>query len=299
MHIMFDGFTTFDVTVEPGVTIHGVRGGKGPALLLLHGYPQSYVIWHRVAGELAKRYSVVALDLRGYGKSSKPRGTANHDNYSKRVMADDCVQVMRQLRHDEFYVCGHDRGARVAHSMMTQYPDRVLKAMLLDISPTLTMYSETNFDFARAYFHWFFLIQPSPLPESLILGDPGAFMRCFMGSRVDTRIFDPACLSSYIEDMSKEDAVHASCEDYRASATVDLDDARADIAAGRLIRCPLHVLWGKKGVIERLFDAIHDWKTVSANPALVDGYAIDSSHYIPEECPQELLKNMFEFFQGK
>ncbi|BDD60360.1 hypothetical protein MPDQ_000449 [Monascus purpureus] len=295
---MFEGYTPFQFEVEPDITIRGVQGGttSGPALLLLHGYPQTYLIWHLVVTDLAKKYTIVALDLRGYGASSKPRGDGNHANYSKRVMARDCARVMGKLGHSRYYVCGHDRGARVTHTLCIDYPERVMKAMLLDISPTLTMYSKTDFEFAKAYYHWFFLIQAAPLPEVAIGGDAVAFFRAFMGRRDGLGVFEPRCLDAYLEVMKEPETIHSTCEDYRAAATVDLDDARADIAAGRQIQCPLRVLWGKKGVIEKSFNAIEDWKEVSATKE-VDGHAVDCGHYIPEEAPQELLQNILEFFR--
>ena len=239
---------------------------------------------------------MVAIDLRGYGQSSKPLSDEQHTAYSKRIMAEDCVNVMRQLGYDQFYICGHDRGARVAHKLCVDHPERVLKTMFLDIAPTLVMFNKTDLTFAKAYYHWFFLIQPYPFPENLINGNPEGFMAYMVGqrNRSNESIFNPDCLRSYIETMKDPAAVHGMCEDYRASASIDMDQQREDIEKGRKIQCPVMVLWGRKGLIEKCFDAIKEWKEVSAS--IVVGESLDCGHYIPEEVPEALLSRIQGFF---
>ncbi|MGL6252847.1 MAG: alpha/beta fold hydrolase, partial [Billgrantia desiderata] len=260
---MFEGFRTFDIACGD-INIHGRIGGSGPPLLLLHGHPQSHVIWHRLAEPLASRFTVVATDLRGYGDSSKPPGEPDHANYSKRAMAEDQVAVMRELGFERFLLCGHDRGGRVAHRLVMDHPDRVDKLMLLDIAPTLAMYEQTDRTFATAYFHWFFLIQPSPLPETLIEASPNDYITRTMGGRhASLDAFDPAAIAEYQRCLAQPGAAHALCEDYRASNAIDLEHDRADREAGRRIACPVSVLWGKHGIIERCFDPLAEWRAVA------------------------------------
>jgi len=295
---MFPSSTPFDIPLTPTLTIHGLRLGTGPPLLLLHGFPQNLNIWHLVAPQLANTYTTIALDLRGYGQSSKPPGGENHAAYSKSAMAKDCVDVMAHLGYEKFYVCAHDRGARVAHKMCVNYPGKVMKAMFLDIAPTLAMYNKTDFAFARAYWHWFFLIQPSPLPESMMLANPRGWIENTMGGRygVGLKVFDKGALESYVKQMGDEECVKGMCEDYRAAASIDLEESREDVEKGRKIKCPLRVLWGKRGVIEAQFDALKEWKAV-AEEGLVDGECLNCGHYIPEEVPEDLLKNIKEFLK--
>lgn len=302
---MFEDFEPFTSTTQsevPGnkhVNIYGLQHDKGsslPPLLLLHGFPQSRHIWHRVAPQLLGKYSLVIPDLRGYGASSKPETIAA---YAKSAMAKDMVDVMDQLGYTgKFYVCAHDRGARVAHKLCVDFPDRVEKVIFLDISPTLKMYESTSMEFANAYFHWFFLIQRAPLPETLISAKPREVAKMFMGGRnpYDLGIFDEECFEYYSQMLEDPVTVHAMCNDYRASATLDMDESRVDIAEGRLIQCPVRVVWGKHGVIEKLFDAVEDWKAVTAKGVDVGGYAVESGHYIPEQVPDEVVKAILEFF---
>lgn len=311
---MFDQFTTFDIPVEPDVTIHGVHGGSGPALLLLHGFPQTHHIWHRVADELAKHYYVVAMDLRGYGRSSKPDGGEGHVRYGKKAMARDAVHVMDELlrrrrgeaqsdnesetqsENGQFFICAHDRGARVTHRLCVDYASRVKRAILLDICPTLAMFSQTTQHFARGYFHWFFLIQPAPLPEVSISTNPKLWTECFMGGRhAGLAPFAAPCLAAYEANLADEQTVHAMCEDYRAAASLDMEEAERDIAEGRQVQCPLRVLWGAHGVVGKLFDVLGEWRKVSS--ASVDGNVVASGHYIPEEKPDEVIANVLEFLK--
>ena len=293
---MFDGFTNFDIITQsdPPVSIHGIRGGSGPPLLLLHGFPQTHHIWHRVAPQLIKDFTTIALDIRGYGASSKPSGVMQ---YSKTLMSRDCATAMESLGFTSFFVCAHDRGARVAHKLLVDFPERVRKAIFLDICPTLAMYSKTDFKFAKAYFHWFFLIQDTPLPEILIGQNPRRWAEMFMGGRhAGLAAFDTSVFEEYVKTLEDPDAVHAMCEDYRASASVDMDEAKDDLKEGRLIRCPLRVLWGKHGVIEKCFNALKEWKDVAVAGVDVDGGHVDCGHYIPEEAPDVVAQNIKLYF---
>jgi len=290
---MFDAFQSRDFRLGD-VTVHGRVGGAGPALLLLHGHPQTHAMWHRVADTLARRFTVVALDLRGYGDSSRPASDERHVMYSKRVMAQDAVAVMAQLGHDSFCVAAHDRGARVAHRLALDHPQRVKRLMLLDIAPTLAMYERTNEAFARAYWHWFFLIQPPPLPERLIESDPAGYVRAVMGGRhAGLAPFAPAALAEYERCIARPGTAHAICEDYRAAATIDLEHDRADRDAGRRLAVPLRVLWGAHGTVGRCFDVLGLWREAADD---VGGHALDCGHYVAEEAPQPLLDEMLAFF---
>jgi haloacetate dehalogenase len=268
-------------------------GGK-PPLLLLHGYPQCHAMWHRVAPLLATDFALVLPDLRGYGDSDKPASDATHAAYSKRAMAADNVALMRALGFERFSVCGHDRGGRVGHRMALDFPQAVDRLMLLDISPTLTMYERTDMAFAQAYYHWFFLIQPEPLPERLIGADPVFYLRKKLGSwgSHGLEIFDSRALAEYERCFSDSQAIHATCEDYRAAASIDLEHDRAD--ARSRIACPLHVLWGERGVVRRLFSPLDDWRAKAAGP--VSGRATPGGHYIAEQTPELLHAEMLSFF---
>ncbi len=293
---LFPGFSVEDLSVN-NATIRVAHGGNraGRPLLLLHGHPQTHAIWHRVAPMLAKHFYVVASDLRGYGDSSKPAGLPDHANYSKREMARDQVEVMRALGFGRFLLCAHDRGARVAHRLCLDHPGAIEKAVLLDIAPTLAMYEQTTMEFAQAYWHWFFLIQPQPLPEHLLNADPEFFVRRVMSRGPGgLDLFDPAALAEYIRCARLTGTVHAICEDYRASASIDLEHDRADRAAGRKVECPLRVFWGGNGVIERCFKPMEIWRGYATD---VEGQALPSGHYIPEEVPDELLARLMDFFR--
>ena len=291
---MFDGFIHKRLRAN-GVEINTLICGDGPPLLLLHGYPQSHLIWHRVAPALAKYYTVVATDLRGYGDSEKPEGAGDHSNYSKREMARDQVDVMQQLGFDSFYLCGHDRGARVSHRLAIDYPAAVKRLMLLDISPTLCMYEQTTMDFARSYWWWFFLIQPKPFPEDMIAAAPEKYLKKKIGwGYAGMSAFTPETYAAYLSYVSDPATMHAMCEDYRAAASIDLEHDRADREAGKKIACPLHVIWGEHGVVNRCFSPIADWQRVADD---VRGRTLPCGHYIPEEVPEDLLVEMREFFR--
>ena len=278
-----------------GVEILAAVGGSGPPLLLLHGFPQTHLMWRKVTPALAEHYTVVATDLRGYGDSSKPPGDPEHLNYSKRVMAADQAAVMSALGFERFLVCGHDRGARVAHRLAVDHFHRVVRLAVLDIAPTLAMYRATDMAFARAYYHWFFLIQPAPFPESVIGAAPAQFLRHHMGGRhAGLAPFLPEALDEYERCFSDPATVQACCEDYRAAAGIDLVHDEADIAAGRRLGCPVLALWGAHGVIGRQFDALACWRAVADD---VRGGAFDCGHYLAEELPNDLLSQLLPFLR--
>jgi haloacetate dehalogenase len=275
------------------VAILTAIGGSGPPLLLLHGFPQTHLMWRKVAAALAARFTVVATDLRGYGDSSKPAGGVGHANYSKRAMAADQAAVMSALGFERFAVCGHDRGARVAHRLALDHPARVERLAVLDIAPTLAMYRATDMAFARAYYHWFFLIQPAPFPESVIGAAPAEFLKHHMGGRhAGLAPFLPDALDEYVRCFSDPATIHACCEDYRAAASIDLAHDEADIAAGRRLGCSVLALWGAHGVIGRQFDALACWRAVADD---VRGQALDCGHYLAEEAPEALLAALLPF----
>lgn len=291
---MFDGFTSSDVQ-GPAGSLRTLRGGSGAPLLLLHGHPQSHVMWHLVAGELAKHFTVVMMDLRGYGDSVRVAADPEHLAYSKRAMALDAVAVMRHYGFDTFQVLAHDRGARVAHRLAVDHPAMVERLMLLDIAPTLGMYEHTTDAFARAYWHWFFLIQPPPLPESLIDADPVRYMRSLMGKRhAGLDAFTPAALAEYERCAQIPGTSTSMCEDYRASATIDLVHDRADVAAGRKLAQPLRVLWGERGVVDKCFDVLGLWRERATDAS---GTSLPCGHYIAEEAPALLLEQALNFFK--
>ncbi len=295
---MFENFTLHRVAAN-GISINTrVSDDRGkPALLLLHGHPQTHVIWHRVVPTLAQYFTIVAADLRGYGDSDKPASDAsvNHAPYSKREMAKDMIAVMSHFGFSQFKVLAHDRGARVTHRMMMDHPNAVTRATLLDIAPTLAMYENTNMEFARAYFHWFFLIQREPLPEGMIEHDPTFFIEKMMGNRhAGLTAFAPEALAEYRRCIQLPGIAHAICEDYRAAATIDLEHDRADRDTGRKLMQPLQVLWGANGVIAKCFDALALWRDVAID---VRGGTVSCGHYIPEEAPVELLREALDFLR--
>ncbi len=278
------------------ISIPVLRAGHGPALLLLHGHPQTRALWHRVAARLAQQFTVVLTDLRGYGDADKPALLANHAQQSFRAMAGDQVEVMRALGFERFRVLAHDRGARTAHRMALDHPACVERMTLLDIAPTLAMYEATDREFATRYWHWFFLIQPAPWPERLIQADPQAYLAATMGSRhAGLSVFDPQAMAQYQRCLSDPATIQALCEDYRAAATIDLEHDRIDRAAGRRVMCPVQILWGKHGTIEACFDALAEWRRVADT---VSGHALPCGHYIAEEAPDALLEAVLPFLQG-
>ncbi|AKQ58387.1 alpha/beta hydrolase [Burkholderia multivorans] len=289
---MFEGFSDVSATVD-GIKIHALMAGTGPALLLLHGHPQTHAIWHKVAPTLARQFTVVVADLRGYGDSGKPPGEPDHANYAKRRMALDQVRLMQALGLPTFAVIGHDRGGRVAARMALDHPDVVSRLVTLDVAPTLAMYQQTSFEFAHAYWHWFFLVRPSPFPETLIRADPDLYLKQTMGARsAGLKPFAPEAYAAYLRCLSDPATAHGICEDYRASVGIDLEHDQADLAAGKQIQCPFLALWGRDGVIERCFDPLAEWRRW--NPS-VKGMALPCGHYIPEEAPEVLLDHVLAF----
>jgi haloacetate dehalogenase len=288
-------FPTFDIE-RNGVRIHGRIGGKGAPLLLLHGHPQTHAIWHRVAPQLAERFTVVAVDLRGYGDSGRPAAGEESANYAKRAMAQDALEVMRSLGHHRFQVLAHDRGARVAHRLALDHPEAVERLLLLDIAPTLAMYRHTGEAFARAYWHWFFLIQPPPLPEALIASDPRRYVRSVMGARhAGLAAFAPQALAEYERCAALPGTAESICADYRASAGIDLQHDQADLDAGRRLTQPLRVLWGEHGAVGRCFDVPALWREVATD---FSGRSLPCGHYIAEEAPALLLDETLGFFRS-
>jgi haloacetate dehalogenase len=288
---LFPGFELVDIAV-PGSSVRARIGGKGPPLLLLHGYPQTHVMWHKVVERLRDRFTLICADLRGYGGSAKPPGDAEHSAYSKRVMADDLVVAMRALGHERWFVGSHDRGARVAHRMALDHPDRVRKLAVLDIAPTREMYAGTTQAFARAYWHWFYLILPAPVPETMIGADPDMYWlkKCGAGAAGLTP-FAPEALQAYLDAFRDPAAIHASCEDYRAAASIDI--AHDDAYHGRKVTCPLLALWGEHGVVNRCFDVLDLWRR-RAND--VRGHTLPGGHYLAEELPDDVATTFAQFF---
>jgi haloacetate dehalogenase len=293
--LMFKAFKTSSVQ-GPAGRLHALCGGQGAPLLLLHGHPQSHVMWHSVAEELARSFTVVLMDLRGYGDSERVASDESHQAYSKRAMALDAVAVMRHFGFDRFQVLAHDRGARVAHRLAVDQPGAVERLMLLDIAPTLGMYEHTTDAFARAYWHWFFLIQPPPLPESLIDSDPVRYVRSVMGKRhAGLAAFSSAALAEYERCAQIPGTGMSICEDYRAAATIDLEHDRADKAAGRKLEQPLRVLWGEYGAVGKCFDVLGLWGERATN---LSGASLPCGHYIAEEAPALLLGEAGDFFRS-
>ena len=295
---MFEGFEVFSIdtrTPQGGATIYGRVGGPSdaPAILLLHGYPQTHAMWRDVAPRLAERYRVVCADLRGYGRSSKPETDANHAPYSKREMSRDMVEVMRAHGFETFHVGAHDRGARVAHRLAADHPDATRSLAVLDIAPTREMYAGTTDAFARAYWHWFFLIQPAPFPERMIGADPEGYWRkkCGSGS-AGMAPFSEEALADYLACWTPA-TIHASCEDYRAAATIDI--AHDDADGGARITCPLLALWGRTGAIERCFDPLALWRLQAENVA---GHALPGGHYLAEELPDAVTDAFLAHFDA-
>ena len=277
-----------------GVRINTLVGGQGSPVLLLHGYPQTHVMWHHVAPRLAERHTVVLTDLRGYGDSGKPSGGAGHQGYAKRTMAWDQVLVMRDLGFDEFAVAGHDRGARVGHRMALDYPQAVTKLAVLDIVPTRYAFRTASMDFGLGYWHWFFLAQPEPLPEQLIGADPEGWIRGRLSTlRRGGEQFERAAMDEYVRCFRDPAAIHASCEDYRAAATADLSDDDVAAARGQRITAPLLALWGQHGFVGRHYgDVLGIWREYAVK---VEGGALPCGHYLPEEAPAETTAALLDF----
>lgn len=299
----FDGFTAQKFSVSDtrdSVEIFARFGGDRakPALLLLHGFPQSHVMWHRVAQQLQKDFFLVMPDLRGYGDSTKLLATDNHAQASKRALAQDMVDVMAALGFDKFDVCGHDRGGRVAHRLALDHAAKVHKLCVIDIAPTLDMYDATNMAFAQAYYHWFHLIQPSPLPERMIHSDWKNYLHAKLGGWGSAGLgyIEPQALADYERCFSQVKTLHAMCEDYRAGAGIDLVHDRAGRAVGDKLACDTLVLWGERGVVNRMFKPLALWQAQCS--AIVTGHAMAAGHFISEELPEDTAQALTGFFRG-
>jgi len=287
---MFEGFESKRIATR-GTEINLKVAGNGPPLLLLHGYPQSHVIWHKIAPELAEKFTVVLTDLRGYGDSGKPESDADHSPYSKRAMAADQVEVMSALGFERFSVVGHDRGGRVAHRMVRDYPDRIEKIAVLDIAPTATMYGATDKKFATAYYHWFFLIQPDGLPEHMIGCDPEFYLSRKLAAwgKANGAITEEA-FAEYLRCFSDPATIHSTCEDYRAAAGIDLEHDAAN--KGEKFANPLLTLWGQEGFVAKAYDVLETWRDVASD---VSGHSVPGGHFLPEEAPEETLQALLDF----
>lgn len=284
----FPGFRRHTIHTT-GTSINVITGGEGPPLLLLHGFPQTHILWRKIAPDLSRNFTLVMPDLRGYGDSGKPAAGENHVNYSKRSMALDQVEVMEKLGFRQFAVASHDRGSRVAHRLTLDHPDRVTKLVLMDICPTHYMYKTADKEMASAYFHFFFFIQPAPFPETLIGRSVDETLAFFMGSVMPTGI-EPEAYAEYRRCFSNPATIHAACEDYRAAASIDLEHDEADM--DKKIACPLLVLWGAKGLVGRKYDALSVW---GERAIRASGKALPGGHWLPEECPNELLAEIKAF----
>jgi len=287
---MFNGFQKKFVKVKKGKIFCKVKG-NGQPLLLLHGYPQTHLMWRKIAPELSKNFTIIVADLRGYGNSLVLKGDPKHKNYSKREMAKDMVQLMVKLGFKKFFVAGHDRGGRVAHRMARDFRSKILALSVLDICPTLDMYEHTNKQFAKSYFHWFFLIQPAWLPESMIINDPRKWMKNCLDKWSGNHRFGKV-EKEYLKSFKQKRRIHASCEDYRASASIDLEHDKKD--RNKKLNIPMQVLWGKSGVIGKQFDSLKIWQKYSKKK--IYGTGINSGHFIPEQNPKETIKNLKKFF---
>jgi haloacetate dehalogenase len=291
--MLFPGFTLETVTVSAGA-IRLRHGGSGPPLLLLHGNPQSHLMWHALAPSLAERFSVMCPDLRGYGGSFKPAATSTHAPYAKKVMAADMVEVMRQFGHEQFSIAGHDRGARVAHRLALDHPQRVTKLAVLDIIPTIEHFERTDMAFALGYYHWFWFAQPHPFPEVLISAAPDAWFAAHTSREPKAAdFFHPDALADYLEAARRPETIVGMCEDYRAAASIDLEHDRASRDAGIKVQCPMLVLWGARGKMSQWYRPLEIWRSYCA--AEVSGGAIASGHYLAEEQPAEVLRHFQAF----
>lgn len=287
----YPDFETITIATDSGdFTVR--RGGQGMPVLCLHGYPQTHIIFYKMAALLSPHITMIMADLRGYGDAPKPASDNHHAPYSKRAMAGDMAQIMTSLGYERFAVVGHDRGGRVAHRLARDYPERVTHISVLDIAPTLSMYEQTDMAFATAYFHWFYLIQPHPIPETMIGADPDFYLKSKTGlwSGSSDWLSDEA-LAEYLRCFRKDETIHASCEDYRASATIDLEHDRDDLEIK--LPMPLQALWGEKGFVGRNYDVLAEWRAM-AN--LVEGHSVSGGHFLPEEAPEETASALLSFW---
>ena len=289
----FDGFTLTTRQVADGF-LRVRMGGDGPPVLMLHGNPQTHAMWHAVAPVLARTHTVICPDLRGYGGSFKPAPSADHAPYSKRSMARDMAELMSGLGHETFAVVSHDRGARVAHRLCIDYPDRVTKLVVMDIVPTIEHFERTDMAFALGYYHWFWFAQPHPFPEELINAAPATWFHAHTSREPKLpSFFRPEALEDYLAAAHDPETIAGMCEDYRAAATIDLEHDRISRSAGQTVKCPMLVLWGAKGKIGGWYDPVALWKQYAAGP--VEGHPVESGHYLAEETPDEVLAAVAPF----
>ena len=280
---MFEGFERLRVKTTEA-EIDTVKKGSGPPLLLVHGYPQTKAMWHKIAPGLAERFTVVAADSRGYGASSRPPAGDDHAGYSKRRMAGDLVEVMAALGFERFAVAGHDRGGRVAYRMALDHPQRVSKLAVLDIVPTYEQFAAVDRQAALGSFHWYFLAQPPPFPERLIGADPEYFIRHMLGTWAGARsCFSDEALAEYIRCFKDPEVIHASCEDYRAGAFVDCQLDEEDLKAGRKIACPVLAIWGDRGRSHKRRQVLETWRRWAID---VQGEGLPCGHFLAEEAPE-------------
>ncbi len=292
--MFFDGFELTHLDLPQG-RIRLRRGGEGPPLLLLHGNPQTHAMWHAVAPALARRFEVVCPDLRGYGGSFKPAATSDHAPYAKRAMAADMAALMERLGHTRFRLGSHDRGARVAHRLALDFPDRVERLAVLDIVPTIEHFERADMAFALGYYHWFWFAQPHPFPEDLINAAPDLWFDAHTRREPGSHdVFAADALADYLAAARQPETITGMCEDYRAAATIDLVHDRISRAEGRRIACPTLVLWGAKGRVGGWYDPLALWREYVA--AEVTGGPVASGHYIAEEAPNEVLDAFRTFF---
>jgi haloacetate dehalogenase len=293
---LFPGFESRRFTTQ-GAEIFARVGGEGPPLFLLHGYPQTHVLWHLVAPKLARHFKLILPDLRGYGASSVPPTVPDHSTFSKRAMARDVIEIADQLSLERFLVCGHDRGGRVAYRLALDHPGRIEKLITLDIVPTWDMWHRLTRDLAMKSFHWPFLAQPEPWPERMIGRNPIEWLDhklALWGGSGDLSVFAPEALAHYRAFFSEPERLHATCEDYRAGATFDLAADEADKAAGKRIACPTAVFWGEKGIPGEIQGPLAIWKEWCSS---VEGRAIDSGHFLAEEAPDDTAQVILDFFR--
>lgn len=294
MSIFFEGFSLEYVKVTDGM-IRLRRGGSGPPLLLLHGNPQTHAMWNAVAPELAKDFTVICPDLRGYGRSLKPPATADHAPYAKKAMARDMVEVMAHFGHTRFRIGSHDRGARVAHRLAIDFPERVERLAVLDIVPTIEHFERADMKFGLSYYHWFWFAQPHPFPENLISEAPEAWFMVHTSRGGPSSPFHPEALADYLACARNPQMIRGMCEDYRAAASIDLEHDRASRTAGEKIQCPVMALWGAKGPIGKWYDPVGLWRQYSTED--VKGSEVPSGHYLAEEAPAEVIKHFRAFFR--
>jgi haloacetate dehalogenase len=285
----FPGFAPRRITTS-GAEINLVSGGTGPPLLLLHGYPQTHLMWRKLASRLAAEFTVVVPDLRGYGDSAKPPAGPDNAAYSKRALALDQVETMAALGFERFAVAGHDRGARVAHRLARDHPERIERLVLLDIVPTLHRFETIDQKAATSSWHWFFLIQGGGLPERLIGAEPEFFLRHMLR---DPAVFEPEAFAEYLRCFRNPETIRATCDEYRAGASIDLVHDRAD--RGRKVAMPLLVLWGERSSQGSGYDVLAVWREYAET---VSGHGIDSGHFLPEEAPEETYRALRGFFVG-